>query len=197
MSDVNKKHSVIKEQQEVYSEEIHRNLPPIEERYEVIDGLRYDMQPSPTLNHQLILTELWNAIHTTCSAHGTIVVAPMDVYFDDNNIVQPDLIYVSDENSHILKTRIEGVPDLLVEILSPSSGNHDKIRKKELYERFGVQEYWIVDIHHRLIDQFLLMNGKYVLDRSYGTPDALLSAKFPCITIELDKVFRILNKIAD
>lgn len=132
-----------------------------------------------------------------CSAHGTIVVAPMDVYFDDNNIVQPDLIYVSNENSHILKTRIEGVPDLLVEILSPSSGNHDKIRKKAVYERFGVQEYWIVDIHHRLIDQFLLMNGKYVLDRSYGTTDVLHSAKFPCITIELDKVFRILNKIAD
>lgn len=199
MSEKNKKQPVIKEHHEIYNEgnRIHHDLALIEERYEVIDGIRYDMQPSPLLQHQLIVTQLWNAIHTTCSTNGTVIVAPMDVHFDEQNIVQPDLIFVSNENSHILKARIEGVPDLLVEILSRSTGKHDKVRKKELYERFGVKEYWIVDISHRLIDQFVLKGGKYILERTYGTLDTLLSARFPCIAIDMDKLFHILRKIED
>jgi Uma2 family endonuclease len=203
MSDKRGKSSVVKEQSEVYRPEndasgfFPTEMPLIEERYEVIDGIRYDCRPSPTLKHQLLVTKLCNELSATCSATGTLVVAPMDVHLDEDNIVQPDLIYVSGENSAILKTRIEGVPDLLIEILSPSTGEHDKVRKKALYERFGVPEYWIVDIHHRTIDQFALTDGKYALERTYGSVDTLLSGRFPCVRIQLGELFQVLGKLDD
>lgn len=202
MNDKRKKSSLVKEQFDVYQPEIANIRPPIEQpliedRYEIIDGIRYDCQPSPTLQHQLLVTQLCSDLYSTCHTTGTIIVAPMDVHLDQDNIVQPDLIYVSNENHSILRTRIEGVPDLLVEILSPSTGTHDKVRKKALYERFGVHEYWIVDSHHRTLDQFVLHEGKYVLEQTYGSADILLSSRFPCISVQLGKLFHILGKLED
>ena len=202
MSEKKKKpdRDLVKEHPESYSFETELPFPPmaeaplIEERYEIIDGIRYDFSPSPTLKHQLLVTQLWYELHETCHATGTVVVAPMDVHLDENNIVQPDLIYVTNENASILKTRIEGVPDLLIEILSPSTGEHDKVRKKALYERFGVPEYWIVDIHHRTIDQFVLRDGAYALERTYGSADAILSERFPCVAVQPGKLFSALDK---
>jgi Uma2 family endonuclease len=201
MNDKHRKSDLVKEQSEVYRLDAGTFVPPlteqplIEERYEIIDGIRYDCQPSPTLKHQLLVTQLFIDLNATCQITGTLVVAPMDVHLDENNIVQPDLIYVTNENNSILRTRIEGVPDLLVEILSPSTGEHDKVRKKALYERFGVREYWIVDIHHRTIDQFVLQEGKYVLEQVYGSAGILLSARFPCVKVQLGKLFQILDKL--
>jgi Uma2 family endonuclease len=194
------KRHLVKEHPESYSYEADSIYPPgaelhfIEERYEIIDGIRYDCSPSPTLKHQLLVTQLWNELHGTCHATGTIIVAPMDVHFDENNVVQPDLIYVTNENASILKTRIEGVPDLLIEILSPSTGEHDKVRKKALYERFGVPEYWIVDIHHRTIDQFALRDGAYALERTYDSTGTVLSERFPCVAVQTGKLFSPLDK---
>ncbi|WP_219641489.1 Uma2 family endonuclease [Cohnella sp. CFH 77786] len=108
---------------------------------------------------------------------------------------EPDLIYISNENSQIMKTGIEGVPDLLVEILSPSTGEHDKVPKKELYQRFGVKEYWIVDARHRTVDQFGLENGKYRLERTCGSFDTLVTERFPCIRIEMKNLFQVLEKV--
>lgn len=194
------KRDKLKEQSESCSVETFESSLPavgrslIEERYEVIDGIRYDCQPSPTLHHQLLVTQLWNVLNSTCRATGTVIVAPMDVRLDEDNIVQPDLIYVSNENASILRKRIEGVPDLLIEILSPSTGEHDKIRKRALYERFGIAEYWIVDAHHRAIDQFGLLNGKYELERTYGSYGTIVSERFPCVAVQPGKLFEILDK---
>ncbi len=203
MKDKPGKSNLVKEQSEIYQPDDAVNMSPptelplIEERYEIIDGIRYDFQASPTLEHQLVVTQLCNELHSTCQSTGTLIVAPMDVHLDENNIVQPDLIYVANENRSILRTRIEGVPDLLVEILSKSTGTHDKVRKKALYERFGVREYWIVDIYHRTIDQFALQDGKYVLEQTYGSAGILLSARFPCVTVQLGKLFQILGKLEE
>jgi Uma2 family endonuclease len=167
----------IREQSEPYQEtESQSTQPLIEERYEIINGVRYDLKPSPTFNHQILVTQLWNGIYSTCYPNGTVVVAPMDVHLDKDNIVQPDVIFISNENSHIVQNqKIEGSPDLLVEILSPSTSKKDKIVKKELYERFGIKEYWIVDPVHKIIDQFVLENQKYVLSASYGEGGTLAS----------------------
>lgn len=163
--------------------------PLIGERYEIIEGIRYDMQPSPTFNHQWLVTQLLSSIDKTCSSAGTVIVAPMDVYFDENNIFQPDVIYISNENSDSIKRhRIEGAPDLVAEILSPSTSANDKIRKKRNYERFGVPEYWIVDPIHRLIDQFVADNGKYALHGTYAAGGLLQSPRFSCIAIDMDKL---------
>jgi Uma2 family endonuclease len=77
---------------------------------------------------------------------GEVYVAPFDVYMDEHsNAVQPDIIFVSKENESIVKDHIHGVPDLLIELLSPGNKSHDTVRKKNLYEKFGVKEYWIID----------------------------------------------------
>src|SRR5690348_5516421 len=113
---------VIKEQQEVYD--------PFD-RYEIIDGIRYDLKPSPIASHQTLIGGLHLALHHDCHPNGVILIAPMDVYLNEDNIIQPDIIYILNENTQIIKKkRIEGVPDLLVEVLSPSTASRDKIRKK-------------------------------------------------------------------
>lgn len=180
---------VIKETQDVYDPN---------DRHEIIDGVRYDCKPSPAFEHQVLVTELNYALRATCTQNGIILVAPMDVHLSEQNTVQPDLIFISNENSHIIVNRkIVGVPDLLVEILSPSTGSHDKIRKKSLYERFGVKEYWIVDPVLHTIDQFILEGQKLQLHATYGTGDRLSSDLMICIDIDLDSLFAAIVRFQD
>lgn len=180
--DNDKRNSRIKEQQENYF---------IEERFEIIGGVRYDFLSSPKVTHQMLVTNLYSFINTTCGTKGVVLVAPMDVGFDEDNTVQPDVIYIANENLHIIKDdMIKGVPDLLIEILSPSTGAKDKVRKKALYERFGVREYWIVDPTYSTIDQLVLTDGKYQLAATYDENDTLASPLFACISIDLRELFR-------
>jgi Uma2 family endonuclease len=186
-----KQTTTIKEQSEAYHETDNlKHNPFIEERYEIIEGIRYDFHPSPTFNHQVLITGITVSLEITCHSTGTIIVAPMDVFFDEDNIYQPDVIYIRNENAGIIKpNRIEGAPDLVIEIISPSTSNRDKIKKKTKYAHFGVLEYWIVDPIHRLVDQFILENHKYLLYGTYGLQDILTSPRFTCINIDLDKLF--------
>jgi len=104
---------------------------------------------------------------------------------------------ILNENSHIIKEeRIEGAPDLVAEVLSPATGGNDKIRKKAVYERSGVKEYWVVDPFHRLIDQFVLKNGKYELHRTYDEQGMLTSPLFSCVSIDLKRMFARIPKRA-
>lgn len=114
---------------------------------ELIDGIIY-MSPSPVTNHQRIISQLLGKMFPYIEENklGEIFVAPFDVYLDEHaNAVQPDIIFVSNKNASIVKDHIHGVPDLLIELLSPGNKSHDTVRKKNLYEKFGVKEYWIID----------------------------------------------------
>jgi Uma2 family endonuclease len=183
----------IKEQYETYDETYEVPM-----RYEYIDGIRYEMKPSPRLNHQMLITRLWQAIEQPCHMNGIVITAPMDVHFDDENVVQPDLIYIAEESFHIIKdNQIFGSPDLLAEILSPHSGKHDKIRKKALYEKFAIKEYWIADPITKTIDQFVWIDHKLQLTSSYGEGDTLRSKVISCIHIDMDSVFSILKRFEE
>lgn len=114
---------------------------------ELIDGIIY-MSPSPVTNHQRIVRKLLNKMSDFVELNnlGEMFVSPYDVYLDKHsNAVQPDVIYVSKENANIVEDHIQGVPDLLIELLSPGNKSHDTVKKKILYEKFGVKEYWIID----------------------------------------------------
>lgn len=116
---------------------------------EVIDNRLY-MSPSPIGKHQRVMRNIFRALDqfTANRKSGEVFFAPFDVFLDEGeNAVQPDIIFISNENIGILNDEdvIHGVPDLLVEILSPGNPKYDKQIKKDLYERFGVKEYWIVD----------------------------------------------------
>ncbi|WP_127579499.1 Uma2 family endonuclease [Paenibacillus koleovorans] len=188
----------VKEQMDSY-EPVDRTLhnPFIEGRYEIIEGVRYDLSPAPTVSHQKVIAQLHLAIYATCHTNGTILFAPLDVYLDKDNSFQPDLVMVLHEREHIIKpARIEGAPDLVVEILSPSTSSNDKIRKKRQYEKHKVSEYWIVDPTHFTVDQFVHQGDKLLLSHSYGVDigDVLTSERFPCVFVELDKLFATVRK---
>lgn len=119
-----------------------------------------------------------------------MLTAPIDVEFDENNRFQPDIVYIANKNlSIITEKKIIGSPDIIIEILSPSTSDNDKIRKKRIYEQFGVREYWIADPTHLYVDQFVLVDGRYYLAATYGKHDIIRSSQFSCIQIDLDSVF--------
>ncbi len=161
-----------------------------DERYEIIGGVRYDFLSSPKVVHQKILTRFLLAFHNACSQQGEIYVAPLDVHFDEKNILQPDVIYIRNERIGIIRDGfIYGAPDLLVEILSESTGRRDKTIKKAVYERFGVKEYWLADPIYRTVEQFVLMDGKYTLVSTLTEQDVLIAVTVDCLEIDLGTIF--------
>jgi Uma2 family endonuclease len=176
-----KPETTVKEQQGFYD---------IPERFEMINGIRYDFLASPKYVHQKILTNLYLAFHQTCSRDGEILLAPLDVHFDEENIVQPDVIYIARERLGIIRDGfIFGVPDLVVEILSESTGRRDKTIKKALYERFGVKEYWLADPIYRTMEQFVLTGSEYRLAATLTELDRLKSSTVPCLEMDLGSIF--------
>jgi Uma2 family endonuclease len=162
----------------------------IPERYEIINGIRYDLSPSPKFVHQKIVANLYLGLHATCHLDGEIIFAPMDVHFDEDNLAQPDIIYISNENRSIIRDGfVYGAPDLVIEVLSKSTGGKDKTVKKAMFERFGVKEYWLFDPAYRTVDQFMLIDGEYRLIATLSDSDKLTSPLFPCVSIDLNAIF--------
>jgi Uma2 family endonuclease len=150
---------------------------------EIINGSIY-MSPSPVALHQRIMFKLGRMMAEWVEANqlGEIFVAPFDVYLDEHaNAVQPDIIFVSNANAHIVQDHIHGVPDLLVEILSPGNPSHDLVLKKNLYEKSGVKEYWVVDPLTKETTGYRLAEGRFEkLEGATGYIDSpLLNLRFP------------------
>jgi len=134
-------------------------------RHEIIDGDHY-MTPAPSTTHQTVSKRLQYQLYTQVELAGLGLVfnAPVDVQLTDHDIVQPDLVVVlKDRTQMITHTKIVGSPDLVVEILSPSTAAIDMTLKKQLYERFGVGEYWVADPENLRVEQFCLVDGVYQL----------------------------------
>ena len=135
-------------------------------RWELIDGVAYLMSPSPTWKHQGISSNLHRQFANFLYGKPCkIYPAPFDVRLNsdtlDNTVVQPDLVIICDK-SKLDDKGCNGAPEMVVEILSPSTTSRDKVKKFRLYQQAGVREYWIVDPDSRTITIHLLENGKYV-----------------------------------
>lgn len=163
--------------------------------YEVIDGELY-MTPAPNFRHQEILGTLYrligNFIASAGSPTGKIFPAPCDVVLsaDPLQVVQPDLVYVSSARANIVTERnIQGVPDLVVEILSEGTMIRDWKEKFRLYERFGIPEYWIVDQIDDSVSVYRLAKGKYPDPLILRKGEILESLLLPGISIRLSEVF--------
>ncbi len=163
-----------------------------EERWELIDGVPYAMAPAPTDVHQEILLDISTQVRTylrgkTCKA----VFAPFDVRLNpegnDDNVVQPDLLIVCDP-AKISKKGCKGAPDMIAEILSPSTSLHDRLRKFNAYLKAGVREYWIVDPIDRVVHVHLLHEGKYTVS-AYGAEDSIPVAVLDDLSIDMKTVF--------
>lgn len=163
------------------------NLLPEGTLCEVVENQLY-MSPAPNRKHQdismIISTAIYNFIKS--SQAGKVYSAPIDVFIEPNrNALQPDIVFVSNENASILSDRgIEGAPDLVVEILSKGNAEHDTIKKKTVYERCGVKELWYVDPMKGHTYGFVLEKKKY---RSIGKPSKTISLRMMELKINLSK----------
>ena len=162
---------------------------PDEERWEIIDGEAYMMSPAPTTRHQAISRELFGSLFDFLKGHKCkLFSSPIDVKLSEEDIVQPDIVVVCDEKQ-IRETHIEGAPALAVEIVSPSSAVHDRMRKMHLYAKAGVKEYWIVTPHPSMVEIFLLDGKNYRMHKAFGRDDVLVSGIFKNLRINLKEVF--------
>lgn len=157
-------------------------------RAELIEG-ELVMSPSPKERHQRILLNLTLALDAVVRppALGRLYTAPFDVHLPSGDIVQPDLIFVSTANRGIIQDWIRGVPDLLVEILSPDSSQRDRVLKRALYERNGVPRYWIVDPEQPSVELLTLSGGVYV---AQAPSPRLQSPAFPGLDLPLQALIR-------
>ncbi len=151
--------------------------------YELLRG-RLIMSPCPTPLHQVILGQLYLVFDEIENRTGGLcLMAPMDVVLSDDTILQPDLLFVSQERRSIITKHIVGPPDLAVEILSPATGRRDKTEKLDLYAKYGVAEYWIVDPATQVFEFLLLKEGSYVIQQQ--PDDHYRSPHLPEIEINL------------
>lgn len=151
------------------------------------------MSPSLTLKHQIVNGKLFMFISKHLEKNdlgGLCLFSPIDVVLDDENIFQPDLIYISVERKiELLQDRIMGAPDLIIEILSPSTAYYDLKQKKDFYERYGVKEYLIIDPMRFDAEVYILTDNKFELQQKAKQNDMINFNTLPGLEIDLQKMF--------
>lgn len=155
----------------------------------LIDGELF-VTPSPTRGHQRVVIRLIGELFEYEKRHGgEVLTAPLDVYFSDSNVVEPDVLYILPEHLETQEKRyVRPAPDLVVEVSSPATKRIDRGKKRDLYERFGVPEYWFVDLDHDHIEVHRLEGGRYAPAALFGRPDTLSSSQLTGFSIEVDPI---------
>jgi Uma2 family endonuclease len=169
--------------------EDYKNTPE-DERYELLDG-ELVMSEAPRIVHQSVDMELGTLMNLFVKENdlGRVFSAPTDVVLSDTIVVQPDLLFVSKQRAHIItEQNIQGAPDLVVEILSPSTANRDWTIKRGFYARYGVKELWIVDPDAKIVWVMLLRDGDFRNMRVYGEGQSVTSTTLEGFTVDMDEI---------
>ena len=181
----------LKLKDDIWTYQDYLELPWDGKTYQVIKGELY-VTPAPTTYHQKIsinlASSIWNYIKKT--DWGEIYYAPTDIIFSSTDVVQPDIVGISKDRMAIIKEEgIFGAPDLIIEILSPSTHAIDAKTKKALYERHGVFEYLLVYPEEKKVESFLLRKGKYTDPKTYLKDEQIDIASIPGLILHLKEVF--------
>jgi Uma2 family endonuclease len=169
-------------------------FPDDGKRHELIDGEHY-VTPSPNRKHQSIVGNVFGLVWSYLDRHpmGQAFVAPFDVVFSHFDVVEPDILYVSHARRSAVLTEknVQGAPDLVVEVGSPGTRRRDEKLKHQLYERFGVSEYWVVDTDLDLVKVHRLVEGRYarVHELALDRGDVLTTPLMPGLELPLQRVF--------
>jgi Uma2 family endonuclease len=164
---------------------------PEGEPVELIKG-RLVVSPSPNVLHQTIIGVLFDILLKCARGTGSkVLLSPMDVILSDDTILQPDLLYIAKSRRSIIKQRVEGPPDLVIEIISGTS-RRDRIEKLDLYAKYGVAEYWIVDPQAQLIEFLVNESGRYVIQSAMD--DRYQSPRLPEVTIQVAEFWREVDR---
>ena len=164
---------------------------PEDKRYELLDG-ELIVTPAPGELHQSVSAQLgWRLVQFASENNlGRVYHAPFDVVLSDTDVVQPDLLFVSNVRDHIVTPEnVQGAPDLVVEILSPSTATRDRTFKRTLYARHGVKEYWMVDTTAKDITVLLLGDQGFEVVDVYGESETLTSPTLRGFGFKLDDIF--------
>ena len=167
------------------------SLPDDGRRHELYEG-ELVVTPSHETPHQVLLRNLCVPLYLFVKQHGlgTVLFAPLDVIFTDDTVLEPDLLFISRARLAQLGRRgMEAAPDLVVEILSPSTARRDLTRKRALYAKHRVPEYWIVDPDDETLDRYQLSGDEFVLQAHLGRTDTLTSPLFPGFSLALEEIF--------
>lgn len=167
-------------------------------RWELIQGKAYNMTPAPSSDHQYIVGELFHSLRLYFGNRQChVLVSPFDVFlsikdvFDNvDHVVQPDISVIC-KKKQIVKRGCNGAPSLIIEVLSPSTALKDYNEKFNIYQQFGVSEYWIVDPTNKIIHVHGREDGYFTKRISYGEDDTLKSFLFEELTIDLKEVFHM------
>lgn len=160
-------------------------------QYELIGG-KLILVPAPKTFHQELVGELYSAIkeYVRNNNLGKVLIAPVDVLLSETEKPQPDIMFISKERLDIItEMNVQGAPDLVVEILSPSTGKYDRTAKSKMYYKHGVKEYWIVDPDHKTIEIFIPAEKNWNLFQSYDDKDTLTSPLLTGLEIQLRDIF--------
>jgi Uma2 family endonuclease len=165
-------------------------LPNDGKRYEIIDGELF-VTPSPNFGHQIIVTRLTRHLSAFVEDNrlGLVFVSPFDVVFSQFDVVEPDILYVSKARAAVLTEKnVQGAPDLVIEVISPSTADIDRTTKLKLYARFGVQEYWIIDPDGPSAEVYRREKEGLALAATLRSKDALGSPLFPGFRVPLKRL---------
>src|SRR3989304_4121447 len=166
---------------------------PDEKRYELIEGDLY-MVPAPDFYHQIVSGNIEFFLRDFVKKRklGIVVYAPVDVLLSPEDVLQPDILFISNERRHfITEKNVSGAPDLVIEILSPSTQERDKIVKRDLYVTHGVKEYWIVDPLTKSVEVMSLSSDGFKLYGIFLKEDTLTSPLINGLSIPLQEVFEL------
>lgn len=171
--------------------EDYLQIPNDGKKHELIDGEHF-MTPSPVAKHQMAVGNLFLLLETFVRKQnlGRVFVAPFDVILSDYDVVEPDLIFISRERMQaIVKEWIRGAPDLIVEVLSPSTAEIDCGLKMKLYEKYRVSEYWLADPATEIIEVYVLRQDGYELFSRASKGQRVKSVMLKNFEIPSEEVF--------
>lgn len=178
-------------EKKIYTYEDYAKLPeglP----YQLIGG-KLIMTPAPSTYHQEISKRLEFLLYEYAELKqklGKVFDAPIDVYFEEEETYQPDIIFISNDRIGIIKKeKIEGAPDIIIEILSPSTAYYDLVHKKDIYAKHGVKEYWIVDPIEKWVESYKNENGKFILIGRGQKDESINSTVLIGFKVKLDAIF--------
>jgi Uma2 family endonuclease len=160
-------------------------------RFELIDG-ELILAPSPVPMHQRILLNLLRLVADFVEIQnlGEVIVSPMDVVLSDYDVFQPDILFISRSRLHIIgDSNIQGAPDLVIEVLSPSTESRDRGTKLRQYLRFGVREYWIIDPQNKTCEVLLASDTEFETVGLYAEGATVTSPILEGIQVEVDRLF--------
>lgn len=170
------------------------NLPPGPPYFELINN-RMVAEPSPEIPHQRASLSLAKKLDDFVEHNslGLVLEAPMDVELDQDNVFQPDILFISNERLGIIHEgrKIKGAPDLVVEILSTNK-SYDQEEKKYIYELYDVREFWLVDVRKKQVELYENVRKEFVLFQKAYSGDILRSKILPDFTLATDYLFRAL-----